>query len=301
MNSTEHRYSSRDGLSLYYRSYGAGDDVVLCLPGLTRNSKDFHELALHLAGRWRVICPDIRGRGRSAWDPRHFRYNPGIYAADAWRLMDHLGIKRFAMIGTSLGGLVAMIMADQQASRLRGIVLNDIGPEIPDAAVARIKAYAGQMKPATNWDEVVQNIRGAYELALPGMSPEFWEGYARLSYRENAQGVPKPDVDPAVGDTLRNPPAVIKALQWLNRRGLLKRIGGVAIDPWDAFRAISMPCLLIRGAISDVLTPEIVGKMRAANPQLESVDVPGRGHAPLLDEPECVSAIDAFLQKIALT
>jgi pimeloyl-ACP methyl ester carboxylesterase len=298
MNYTEHHYPSADGLSLYYRSYGSGDDVVLCLPGLTRNCKDFHELALHLAGRWRVICPDIRGRGRSAWDPWHFRYNPGIYAADAWRLMDHLGIKRFAIIGTSLGGLISMIMADQQHSRLRGIVLNDIGPEIPDAAVARIKAYAGQMKPAANWNEAVQNTRGAYELALPGMPDDFWENFTRLSYRENAEGVPKPDVDPAIGAALRNPPAILTALQWLNRQGLLKRIGGVAIDPWDAFRAISMPCLVVRGAISDVLTPEIVAKMRAVNPQLEVVDVPGRGHAPLLDEPESVSAIDAFLQKL---
>jgi pimeloyl-ACP methyl ester carboxylesterase len=299
MGYTEHHYPSAEGLSLYYRTYGAGDDVVLCLPGLTRNSKDFHELALHLAGSWRVICPDIRGRGRSAWDPRRFHYNPGIYAADAWRLMEHLGIKRFAIIGTSLGGLMAMIMADQQATRLRGIVLNDIGPEIPDAAVARIKAYAGQMKPATNWSEAVQNIRGAYELALPNMPDDFWENFTRLSCRENTEGVPKPDMDPAIGAALRNPPAILRALQWLNRQGVLKRIGGVAINPWDAFHAISMPCLLVRGAISDVLTPEIVGKMRAVNPQLEVVDVPGRGHAPLLDEREALSAIDAFLQRVA--
>ncbi|HLF31892.1 MAG TPA: alpha/beta hydrolase [Xanthomonadales bacterium] len=295
MSYTGHRYESTDGLSLYYRNYGAGDDVVLCLHGLTRNSKDFNELAMHLAARWRVICPDIRGRGQSAWDPRHQHYNPGIYAADAWRLMDGLGITRFAVIGTSLGGLVAMIMADQQAARLRGIVLNDIGPEIPGAAVARIVEYAGQMNPAANWTEAVRNIRGAYELALPEMPDAFWEEFTRLSYRENPDGVPKPDMDPAIGAALRKPPAIITALRWLNRHGMLQRIGGVAIDPWDSFRSISMPCLLLRGAISDVLTPEIMRKMCAVNQELEVVTVPGRGHAPLLDEPEALHAIDGYL------
>ena len=118
MSYTEHHYRSRDGLSLYYRSYGSGDDVVICLPGLTRNSKDFEDLAKHLSTRWRVISPDLRGRGRSDHDPKTSHYFAGTYVKDVWTLLDGLDIERFAIIGTSLGGLMAMIMADQQAVRL---------------------------------------------------------------------------------------------------------------------------------------------------------------------------------------
>jgi len=295
MSYSEHHFRSNDGLSLYYREYGTGNRVILCLHGLTRNSKDFHELASHLASDYRVISADIRGRGQSDRDSSSIRYNPGQYVKDAWQLLDQLQLQQVTVIGTSLGGLMAMIMADQQPGRLRAVVLNDIGPELPLPAIRRIMSYAGRTPPAPSWEEAALQVKNAYEVAMPGMPMEFWREFVRKSYRENALGRPEPDMDPAIGHALRNPPAIMKWLKWMNRRGWINRVSGVAIDPWDAFHAVRMPCLLVHGAISDVLTHEIVDKMLAVHPQMQVVRVAHRGHAPLLDEPEALTAIDRFL------
>ncbi len=299
MNFTEHRYPSADGLSLYYREYGDADEVVLCLHGLTRNSKDFDALARHLAERYRVICPDVRGRGQSDRDPKPGRYLPGTYVRDIWRLLDRLSIHRVTVIGTSMGGLMAMIMADQQPDRIRGVVINDVGPEVPPSAIGRISEYVGRSPPVSSWEDAARQVRAAYEVGLPGMSEAFWQQHARLSYRENEAGRPEPDFDPAIGDTLRRPPRVVRLLQWLHRRGLVRRVGGMPLDPWDAFRAMQAPCLVIHGELSDVLTDDIVRRMRQAKPDLTVADVPERGHAPLLDEPVALAAIDAFLDRVA--
>jgi len=296
---TEHFYRAHDGLKLYYRSYGSGEDVVVCLPGLTRNSKDFEGLAVHLSTRYRVISPDLRGRGQSERDPKPARYHPGTYVRDTWTLLDELGIGRIMVIGTSLGGLIAMIMADQQAQRLRGIVLNDIGPEIPPGAITRILQYAGRVPPVAGWDEAIRQVRLAYELALPGMPDEFWAGYTRLGYRCNAAGLLETEVDPAVGEALRKSQGFARLLRRLRRLGLKHRMAGVNIDTWDSFRAVTMPCLLLRGAISDVLTIDIAQRMQALKPDLEIVTVPDRGHAPLLDEALARQAIDSFLERVA--
>ncbi len=295
MSCTEHRYTSHDGLSLYYRAYGEGPRTVLCLPGLTRNSRDFVELAERLADGYRVLSPDFRGRGFSDHDPKPANYNPGTYVRDVWTLLDGLGIDEVAVVGTSLGGLVAMLMADQQPGRLAAAVLNDIGPEVPPAAIARILEYVGRRPPVENWDDAARATREAYELSIPGMDDAFWDRQARRGYRENAEGKPAPDMDPAVGDAARAVQGPLKVMRFLRRLGLLRRVGGVPIDLWDAFRAMTMPALLLHGERSDVLTTDIVGRMRAAKTDLEVVTVPNRGHAPLLDEPEAVAAIDGFL------
>jgi pimeloyl-ACP methyl ester carboxylesterase len=303
MSHTEHRYQSPDGLSLYYRSYGSGDNVVLCLPGLTRNCKDFEDLAEHLAGhpatRWRVLTPDLRGRGRSAHDPKPGNYNAGTYAADTWRLLDELSIGRAALIGTSLGGLISLIMADQQPERLRGVVINDMGPEVPPEAVRRILQYVGRTPPAADWAAAARDAAQNYGLAFPGMPDDFWQRQVRLYWKENEQGKPAPDMDPAIGDALRKAQSAMKILRPLRRMGLLKRVRGVPIDPWDLFRALTMPGLLLRGQLSDVLTEETVACMRSVKPDLEVVRVPDRGHAPLLDEPVARDAIDNFLKRLA--
>ena len=298
MSYTEHHYRSHDGLSLYYRDFGASDNVVLCLPGLTRNSKDFENLANHLSADWRVICPDFRGRGQSDWDPKISRYNPGTYAADVWTLLDRLDIKKFAVIGTSLGGMTAMIMADQQAHRLMGLVLNDIGPEVPAAAVARIMQYVGRMPPTDDWTAAINQARAAYEAALPGMPPEFWDDFIRLSHREDESGRPVPDMDPAIGDAARNSLRLINILRWLRRHGLLRRIGGLNIDAWDNLDAVTMPGLLLRGELSDVLAVETVSRMLERKPDLEVVTIPNRGHAPTLDEPIARESIGRFLNRL---
>ncbi len=284
MSYSEHRYCSKDGLSLYYRIYGSGTNALLCLPGLTRNCKDFEKLAEHLSGQWKVITPDLRGRGQSARDPRPKHYNLITYIRDVWTLLDELAIERTVIIGTSLGGLIAIPMAGQQPGRLRAVVLNDIGPELPPQAAARILEYAGRIPPAKDWNAAADQARRVYEVAYPDMPADFWLESVRRSYRENAEGELEPDVDPAIGEILRKPPVILKWMQWLHRHGLVRKLGGVDLDPWNSFRAVTMPCLLLRGALSDVLTEDIVQRMQLVKPELETVTVPDRGHAPLLDE-----------------
>lgn len=294
----EHHYRSFDGLNLYYREYGNGPDTVLCLHGLTRNSRDFHALASRLAGRFRVLAPDVRGRGRSDRDPRPRRYHPGTYVRDVWRLLRHAGVRETTVIGTSMGGLMGLIMAEQRPRRIRGLVLNDIGPEVPSEAVQRIMSYAGLVPTAADWDEAAELTRATYEVAYPDMPESFWLEYARLGWAENGEGRPAPDVDPAVGEMLRHPPRAARLANWLRKAGLVKRLGGVALDPWEAFRALTVPCLVLRGTLSDVLTAEIVDRMLEVRPETEAVAIPNRGHTPLLDEPEAVRAIDRFLDRI---
>ncbi|MGD2130858.1 MAG: alpha/beta hydrolase [Lysobacterales bacterium] len=302
MSYSEHRFESEDGLSLYYRSYGSGDDVVVCLPGLTRNSRDFEDLAEHLAANrqrpWRVICPDMRGRGRSDYDPKPSGYRPSVYVRDIWRLLDLLEVNRVVVIGTSLGGLLAMVMAHQRPDRLRGCVLNDVGPEFPPAAVARILEYVGRTPPVADWDAAVAEARKQYAPVFPGAPDDFWPRYVRRFWAENAEGRPAPDYDPAVGDAMRKAQSALKLARWLRRLGL-KSLGGMPTDAWDAFDALTVPCLLVRGVLSDVLTDDIVERMRRRKPDLEVVDVPERGHAPLLDEPLVLAAIDRFLARLA--
>jgi pimeloyl-ACP methyl ester carboxylesterase len=278
MTYTEHRYDSHDGLSLYYRDYGPGGDALICLPGMSRNSKDFEDLAEHLSARWRVISPDFRGRGQSAWDPKPANYQAMSYARDTWTLLDGLGIHQFVVIGTSLGGLVAMVMASQQAERLRAVVMNDIAPEIPPDAAARILKYVGRTPPVADWEAAAVQARQIYGQALPGLPDEFWLSWVRCSYREDESGKPVPDMDPAVGDALR-------------------KAASAGFDSWNLFSALTMPCLLLRGALSDVLTQETADRMQAIKPDIELVTVPDRGHAPLLNEGSSRKAIDTFLDR----
>lgn len=295
MNYTENRYVSHDKLSLYYREYGLGKQTVVCLPGLTRNSKDFHEIATHLSGNNRVLCPDLRGRGKSDYDPKWKNYHPGTYVRDIWKLLDELGIESAIILGTSLGGLIAMIMAEQKPGRIKAIILNDIGPSIDPVGYARILTYAGRNKPVTSWAEAAQQCSDTYALAIPDMPMSFWNEYVHRNFTEDENGLPVADADPNIGEVMRNS---VKLTQWLARLrkwGLLKKIAGVMIDPWDSFRAVSMPCLVIRGGVSDILSEEIVDEMVAVKPDLKRVTIPNRGHVPLLDETESLQAIDSFL------
>jgi len=295
MNYSEHHYRSSDGLDLYYRSYGSARDTVVCLPGLTRNCKDFEKLALHLAASRTVITPDLRGRGQSARDPKPSRYHPGTYVRDIWTLLDNLKLDRVIVIGTSLGGLIAMHMADQQPQRLRGVVINDIGPEVPAAAVLRISQSAARTPATDSWESAAEQVKRVYGLAFPAMDDEWWLNFTRLSYRMNDEGLVEQDVDPAVGDAARKAVRAMTMLLRLRKWRLLRRVAGINIDAWDAFRSVTMPCLLVQGAYSDVLTADIVERMRKAKPDLKVVIIPDRGHAPILDEPMARDAIVNFL------
>ncbi|MDX2417794.1 MAG: alpha/beta hydrolase [Xanthomonadales bacterium] len=285
MGFTEHHYLTPDGLSLYYRSYGSGADVVVCLPGLTRNSKDFHEIAMHLASRYRVLCLDLRGRGGSDRDPRWSNYHPAMYISDTWKLADLLGIDRFMLIGTSLGGLLSMIMASQQPHRVRAVVLNDVGPEADPSGYARILASFDQEVEVRDWQEAARECVQSYQSALPDMPAEFWQAYVHKNYREGTTGRPELDSDPNIIEAIR--------------KGDQSRIAGVHVDPWAAFGAMTMPCLVLRGELSDILSADIVERMTAVKPDLINVVIPNRGHAPLLYEPESLAAIDTFVHQLS--
>lgn len=271
---------SADGLELYTRIYdGAGPNApaVLCLPGLTRNSRDFEDLAAHLVSRYRVVCPDLRGRGRSAWDPKWQNYHPGSYLSDLAALLTELRLARVAIIGTSLGGLLAMLLPAVRPGVVAGMVLNDIGPEIDPVGAARIRGYAGRSPPVNTWNDAVAQLRTIFGTAWPDLPDDKWSRLARRSYREDPAGRPVLDVDPNVGEALRAAPAA-------------------AGDLWPVFATLgAVPILAIRGALSDILSETTFARMQRERPDLRALTVVNRGHVPLLDEPECLRAIDDFL------
>ncbi|HWX81017.1 MAG TPA: alpha/beta hydrolase [Steroidobacteraceae bacterium] len=273
-------YDSVDALRLYCRIYPAqqaGGLPVLCLPGLTRNSRDFTALATHLSGRGEVLAADLRGRGCSAWDPDPAHYQLPTYVQDAWSLLDARRLNKVLVVGTSLGALMGMVMAATQPERIAGVVLNDAGPEIDPAGLRRIAGYAGKLPPVTSWSDAAAQAKSIYGLAIPGLTDEDWLAYAHQGYRENADGIPVPDVDPKISEAFKAPPTT-------------------PADMWRLFSLTkSVPLLVIRGALSDLLSAATVERMAREHPKLKHITVANRGHAPLLNEPDCVRAIDAFV------
>jgi len=273
-------FQSADGLRLHYRDYpaAAGRVPVLCLPGLTRNCRDFETIAPHIQRARRVLCIDLRGRGLSQHDPNWRNYHPGTYVADVALLLADAGVERVIVLGTSLGGIIAMIMAATTPNAMAGAILNDIGPEVAPEGQKRISSYVGKSAPVRNWAEAAAQSRATNGLAWPDATDEDWLRIARRVYRE-VDGVPRLDMDPMIGEAVRAAPS------------------GAAPDLWPVFAALQpMPVLALRGATSDVLSQATFDRMAREKPDLERVTVAGRGHAPTLDEPECVGAIDAFLQ-----
>jgi len=260
-----------------YEGPGAAAPVVVCLHGLTRNSRDFEDLAAHLAPRYRMIVPDVRGRGLSARDPKFSNYQIPVYLGDLQRLLAGLGAARVAIIGTSMGGLMAMVLAAMQPTLLSGIVLNDVGPEVDPAGLERIRGYVGKSPPVRDWAGAVAQARLVYGSAWPGLDEARWEKIARASYRADAQGVPQPDSDPMIAEPLKD-------------------TSKAAPDLWPLWGAMAkVPMLAIRGAHSDILSAATLARMQREKPDLRTLEVANRGHVPLLDEPECLKAIDEFL------
>jgi pimeloyl-ACP methyl ester carboxylesterase len=282
---TDVEFLSADGkLRLHAEVRGPEDAplTVLCLHGLTRNAADFGFLAQHLSARYRVIAADQRGRRKSQWDPDPGNYNPGVYAADMFALLDALGVDRFAVIGTSMGGLMAMLMAASQPARLRGIVLNDIGPEIPVLGLQRLRDALNDRAPATTWADAATQCKHLNQLAFPDYGDEQWQAFARRTYVEDAAGHPVAAFDPDI----------LKALNAAD-------LSTVQTDLWSMWpRLETIPLLAIRGALSDILTADLLDAMGAAHADFTALTLPDRGHAPMLDEPPAVQAIDAFLQRL---
>jgi pimeloyl-ACP methyl ester carboxylesterase len=280
MPAAQYWFESHDGLRLFSRVYpgpSAASPVVLCLHGLMRNSRDFGELAPPLARRYRVIVPDVRGRGFSARDPNPGNYQIPVYLKDVQTLLAGLGAVRVALLGTSMGGLMAMVLAATQPGLVAGMVLNDVGPEVDPAGLERIRGYAGKGAAVRSWAEAIAQARETYGGAWPGLSDERWSKLVRQSYRENAQGAPEIDADARISEMLRDNKAA-------------------APDLWSLWGALAkVPILAIRGAHSDILGASTLERMQRGRPDLRTLTVANRGHAPLLDEPECVAAIDEFL------
>lgn len=283
----ERRWTSRDGLTLYSRDYPAvGGDKrppVVCLHGLTRNSKDFEDVAPRIAtGGRRVIVPDVRGRGRSAFDPKPKRYQPFIYARDILALLEELGIERAVFIGTSMGGLITMMIAGLRLRVIAAAILNDVGPEVDKAGIDRILSYAGKLRPVESRADAVEYVRLTMGAAYPNNSDADWEILARRTFREEA-GKPVFDYDPAIMVPMSKGPPRTRSF-----------IGGIL------FRRLARkrPTLLIRGELSDLLSARIAEQMQLSAPSLQLAVVPGVGHAPTLSEPTAAAAIDEFLARV---
>jgi pimeloyl-ACP methyl ester carboxylesterase len=276
-------WTSADGLKLHYRDYPGREDrpPVLCLHGLTRNARDFAPLAAHLAGEWRVIVPDFRGRGQSDYAKDSASYAPPTYATDIEALLATLGIERFVAIGTSLGGLVTMILAGAHPDRIAGAVLNDVGPELEAAGLARIREYVGQGRSFPTWMHAARAMQEAQGMAHPGFALEDWLAMAKRCCVLGQNGRIAFDYDMTIAEPF-------------GASG-----GEAGVDLWPLFEALAgRPVLSIRGELSDVLSARTVAAMAARLPDLECVTVPATGHAPLLVEPEALQGIERLLARV---
>ncbi len=278
----ERRFAAQDGLQLYFRDYGdpgSAATPVLCLGGLTRNARDFDALARRLAGKRRVLCLDLRGRGRSDYDPDWRNYVPATYLNDIAHLLAVAGVHRVVVVGTSLGGVLAMAMGAAMPSALAGAVLNDIGPEIERGGLDPILSYIRVDRPQPDWESAVRTIR----TLLPDLAFQdeaMFEAMARNTWREGGDGLLHFDWDvnivrPALAD------------------------GGATADLWPFFRGLRrVPLLAFRGAASTILSADCFARMAGERPDAGMVTVPRTGHAPTLGEPECIAALDAFLGRL---
>lgn len=283
----DRRWTSPDGLSLYARDYAAGDGPaklpVIAIHGLTRNSADFDAIAPLIAssGR-RVLAIDVRGRGLSDRAPDPMTYQPPVYAKDVLALTSAAGIERAVFLGTSMGGLITMAMAAIKSKVVAAAIINDVGPEVAKEGLARIAAYTGQPVEIHSWADARDYVRRNNEIALPGRDEAYWDAFARRCFRVGTEGTPVLDYDPDIAVPIR-------------------AAGAKALVPnlWPFFNRLARgrPTLLIRGETSDLLSPEIAAKMQKSAKKMWFAEVPGIGHAPMLDEPEAKAAIFEFLNQ----
>lgn len=281
-----HRYRSADGrLDLVARDYPArkpAAPVVLMMHGLTRNSADFDPLAAHLAGAYRLIVPDQRGRGLSEWDIDPAQYRPDVYAHDMLALLDGLGIARCGVIGTSMGGLIALVMNALRPELMQAIVFNDIGPVIEAEGLERIQSYVGPRGAMKDWTEAAARCRAINAQAFPDFGSADWQAFARRTCREQADGTVTFDYDPAISQGVSGEGATV-----------------VPPDLWPLYVLMDrLPVLVVRGELSDLLSRETVLEMAQRHSgAYASAEVPRVGHAPILDEPAALSAITAFCKE----
>lgn len=276
--------SAADGLRLHAREYGPRTDgltPVVCLPGLTHNAAAFHELALALSSGQRarrVLCVDYRGRGLSGRDQDWRRYAIAVELDDLLQVLAAAGVAEATFVGTSRGGLIAMVLAAQRPAMIRGLVLNDIGPVIEVRGLVRIKAYLGRMPAPRNYEQAVDILRGLFGAQFPALGPDDWLAMAQGTWREEGG-----------------------SLVLAYDRELMKILEGIDAETpmtplWPQFEALKgMPVLALRGANSDLLSAETLTQMARVHPGLQAVTVAGQGHPPMLRERDLVARIAGFV------
>ena len=275
----ERRFLAQDGTSLYCREYGSpihGQPTLLCLGGLARNSKDYDRIASKCSTMgFHVLAPDYRGRGRSDYCDNKDQYNPSTYLDDIRHLLTLSNIHEVIVLGTSLGGLLAMGMGAALPSMLRGIILNDVGPDIKPGGLARIIGYLSQNPVFKDWNEAKASIKATFP-QVNYQNEEDWDWLTRNSCCEKSDGTIRYDWDPGIVEPLKK--------------------GANLPDLWALFQTLGrLPVLAFRGELSDILTEETFAKMQERHNTIRAVTVPGVGHVPSLEEPVCQEALDEFL------
>ena len=276
---SEGKWQSEDGLSLYYRDYpgGKGAPPLLCLHGLTRNARDFEPFAERFAGEWRLIVPDMRGRGHSEYARDAASYALGAYVADVVALLRQLDCGPVAIVGTSMGGMIAMRMAAERAWPLAAVVLNDIGPVLESGGIERIREVVGQGGSFETWMHAARHLREQAERIHPDYQIGDWLDYAKRVMVLAGNGRIVFDYDMKIAEPFNS-------------------AGAATVDLWAAFRALAaIPTLVLRGQLSDLLSAATVKAMKADRPGLKTLTVKRVGHPPTLAEPDAQKAIASFL------
>lgn len=281
---TDGYWWSNDNLRLHYRDYPGGADgrpPILCIPGLTRNARDFAHVADRLAGEWRLICVDLRGRGESAYAKDPMTYVPLTYLQDLEALIADRTLDRFVLFGTSLGGMLSALLASTGHARVAGALINDVGPVLDPAGLTRIKTYVGRNTSCPTWLHAARMIAESQGAAFPDFTIEDWLAMAKRVCRLTQSGRITFDYDMKVAEPLRVPG------------------GESGFDMWPAFESLrGIPTTLLHGELSDLLTARGAADLIARLPEMELVTVPRVGHAPILDEAESVAAIDRLLARV---
>ncbi len=279
-----HFHRTPDGLRLFARDFGPENShrvPLLCLAGLTRNSRDFLPLADKLGADRRLLCPDYRGRGRSQYASDVSTYTPVQELADVLALLDHLLVEKAVVIGTSRGGIIAMLMAQRAPERLEGAVLNDIGPRLEKEGLLRIARHLGVSPRLDSWDDAVEALK-ATNSGFEALRPQQWLDFAKRVFRDE-DGRPKLDYDAGLAKAFPTPAKIAEA---------------ALPDMWEAYSALrQVPVAVLRAEHSDLLSADTVEHMKQLHPSLIAVTVADRGHVPFLDEPESVAAINRVLAR----
>lgn len=279
-------WHSVDGLKLHFRDYPGphARPPLLCLPGLTRNAADFEPVAERFAGEWRVIAVDFRGRGGSQADPQPANYRPAAYVGDLLKLLDQLGIADAVFVGTSLGGLVTMALAASDSERIAGALLNDIGPQIERAGLDRIADYVGKPARFATFADAVDRVAERNAGIFPDFARADWERFvARLVRGSDADGWTFA-YDLRIADNFTAP------------------ANPSEFDGWRYLDALDgRPVTILRGELSDLLSVDVAERMCDRIADCELVTIPRVGHAPTLDEPESIAALERLLERVLAT